>query len=172
MENTPPPILGHNDILEPQIEHDPNTPKLKVANRNDAIFLIAFMGFTPFSILGVHDFILGQKKNGKAHLLIFGLITLLMMAMGVSPFVVSIFTHDHEAAEKLTSTIYQFTNAASIVLVGISYFIGVLEAISYIGNIDSYIKIVKPKDDLEDEDEDEEQSTEEIGDDPESKITP
>ena len=172
MENTPPPILGHNDILEPQIEHDPNAPKLKVANRNDAIFLIAFMGFTPFSIVGVHDFILGQKKKGKAHLLIIGLITLLMMAMGVSPFVISIFTHNHEAAEKLTSTIYQFVNAASIVLVGISYFIGILEAISYIGNIDSYIKIVKPKDDLEDEDEDEEESTEEIEDDPESKITP
>ena len=55
---------------------------------------------------------------------------------------------------------------------GGSYLIGVLEAISYISNIDSYIEIVKPKDDLEDEDEDEEESTEEIEDDPESKITP
>ena len=172
MENTPPPILGHNDILEPQIEHDSNAPKLKVANRNDAIFLIAFMGFTPFSILGVHDFILGQKKKGKAHLLIFGLITLLMMAMGGSPFVVSVFTHDHEAAEKLTSTIYQFVNAASIVLVGISYFIGVLEAISYINSIDNYIEIIQSEDDGEDQDEDEEESTEGIEENPESKITP
>lgn len=172
MENTPPPILGHNTLTNPETDQDPNAPKLKVANRSDAIFLIAFMGLTPFGIFGAHDFILGQKKRGKAHLMVFGIVILLMMIMGTSSLIARIFVSDLKAIEELATTISQYTETVSTILMGGSYLIGVLEAISYISNIDSYIEIVKPKDDLEDEDEDEEESTEEIEDDPESKITP
>ena len=172
MENTPPPILGHNTFAGNEVNQDPNAPKLEVSNRNDAIFLIAFMGLTPFGLFGIHDFILGQKKKGKAHLAVFGIVILLMMIMGTSSLIARIFVSDHKAIEELAATIAQYTETISTILVGGSYLIGVLEAISYISNIDSYIKIVKPKDDLEDEGEDEEESTEEIEDDSESKITP
>jgi TM2 domain-containing membrane protein YozV len=54
-------------------------PEEKSDFQSNATFLYVFFGITPFGVFGIHDFIIGEKRRGLIHLLLFGVSVFFVM---------------------------------------------------------------------------------------------